>query len=69
MQCSRINLAPYRATDRRRAAVQRVMDPKFLTEAGLRISEAVEEIEDRFLHGLLRLRRRRVSRPRKKRRG
>ena len=51
------------------AAIQRVMDPEFLTEAGLRMIEAVEEIEDLFLHGLLHPRRRRVARPRKQSRG
>ena len=51
------------------AAVQRVMDPEFLSEAGLRMSEAVEEIEDLFLHGLLHPRRRRGARPRRKSRG
>jgi AcrR family transcriptional regulator len=51
------------------AAVQRIMDPEFLSEAGLRMSEAVEEIEDLFLHGFLHPRRRRVARPRKQSRG
>ena len=41
-----------------RAAVQRVMESEFLAEAGLSVSDAVEEVEDLLLHGLLNPRRR-----------
>jgi AcrR family transcriptional regulator len=51
------------------AAIQRVMDPELLTEAGVGMSEAVEQMEDLFLNGLLNPRRRRVARSRKKSRG
>jgi hypothetical protein len=40
------------------AAVQRVMESEFLAEAGLSVSDAVEEVEDFLLHGLLNPRRR-----------
>jgi AcrR family transcriptional regulator len=49
------------------AAVKRVMDPDLLQEIDLSVGEAVDEVEDLFLHGLLHPRRTTSSRARKKR--
>ncbi len=43
------------------AAVQRVMDPELLREIDLSVSEAVDEVEDLFLHGLLNPRKKRPA--------
>jgi hypothetical protein len=35
------------------AAVQRVMEPEFLTHSSLSLSQAIDQVEDLILNGLL----------------